>query len=181
MTDAWLATVVSYDPATKTAKVLPLIVENDGTDHVQVSANPVAGTYPEAGDTVLVLTARNNLDDKKISRFFDSSEMNGRIIHVVKSLEGVYRFKGNYRIDGNLEVNAPDVITFVVGDTLTFEVTVENDTITFSMNGMDFEIKASPVNGLLDIIQANTGRSAFADGFMTAFGPTVSRIPGGNP
>lgn len=181
MTDAFLATVISYSTTEKAAKVQPLIIEDDGTDHVPITVKPDAGILPETGDTVLVLTARNNLDGEKISRFYTASETNGRIVHVVKSKKGVFRFKGNYQLNGNLSVIAPDQIEFEVGDNLTFKITIESDVVTLTVNEMDLEIKLNPINNLPDVLQKSTGRSAFADGFMTAFGPTVSRIPGGNP
>lgn len=53
--------------------------------------------------------------------------------------------------------------------------------INVKMKGETIVIKTNPANSLVDIIQQSTGRSAFADGYMTPFGPTVSRIPNGNP
>ncbi len=181
MTDAFLATVISYSSTLKTAKVQPLIRENDGTDHVPITVKPDAGILPETGDTVLVLTARNNLDGEKVSRFYGASETNGRIVHVVKSKKGVFRFKGDYKLDGNLSVIAPDSIEFEVGDSLTFKISIESDVVTLTVNEMDLEIKINPLNNLPDVFQKSTGRTAFSDNFMSAFGPLVSRIPGGLP
>ena len=172
MTDGFLAKVVSYDPTTETAEVLPLIVENDGTKHPGITAKPVAGVLPSTGDVVLVLTLRNNLDDAYISRFFTASESNGRIVHVVTPANGVYTFKGDYKFEGNVTIEGDVAVT---GD-----VSIEG-LVTITIDGQDIEIKMNTVNGLPDVIQKSTGRSAFADSFMTAFGPTVSRIPGGGP
>lgn len=113
MTDAWLAEVISFDPLTKEAVALPKITEPDGTPHPEITVKAVAGITPEPGDLVLVITLRNNLDDAYISRFFEASETNGRIVDVVKSVQGVFKFTGNYKftgqfaIDGSLDVTGP--------------------------------------------------------------------------
>jgi len=102
MTDAFLATVETFDPILNVADVKPLIVELDGTDHPTVSAAPLAGITPESGDLVLVVTARNALDDEAVSRYYDASEATGRIVHVVKPQGGVFIFTGDYKFVGDL-------------------------------------------------------------------------------
>lgn len=184
MTDAFLATVESYDLVLKTAKVKPLITENDGTKHPGIEVKPVAGILPAAGDLVLIVTIRNNLDDSFISRFFSSSESNGRIVQVVKPADGVFTFKGDYKFEGDVEFKGDVTITgdvSIEGDvSLKGDAAIEGN-VTVTINGEDHEIKSNPVTGLPDVIQTSSRRTAFTDSFMTAFGPTVSRIPNGGP
>ena len=184
MADGFLATGVSYSEADKTAVVSPLIVENDGTPHPDITVKPVAGIKPAAGDIALVLTIRNNLDDKEVSRFFDASESNGRIVHIVTPVGGVFTFKGNYKFIGNMvfegNVDVTGDVTIDGAVDVTGDVTIDG-TVTISIDGEDIEIKTNVISGLPDVIQKSTGRTAFADNFMSAFGPLVSRIPGGLP
>ena len=134
MTDAFLATVETFDPILNVADVKPLIVELDGTDHPTVSAAPLAGITPESGDLVLVVTARNALDDEAVSRYYDASEATGRIVHVVKPQGGVFIFTGDYKFVGDLIFDGDVKIT---GD-----LNVEGDLIV----GGDAEIE-----GTLDV------------------------------
>ncbi len=107
--DAFICDVVSKNIAKKTWKVRPRITEVDGTNHPMIDVNAVGGLDPVVGDVVLVTTARNNLDDKKISRFYPPTESNGRIIAVAKPMtkyffEGDFEFDGDFEITGNLQV-----------------------------------------------------------------------------
>lgn len=149
MTDSFLATVVSYDKAKNEATVSPLIVETDGTDHPDIITKPVAGITPEAKDVVLVVTARNNLDDKTISRFFEASETNGRIVHVVKPQNGVYIFTGDYKFVGDVKVDGKLEVT---GDvTLDSNLEVKGDT---KLDGDLHVVGDSTMDGKLDVTGA---------------------------
>ena len=53
--------------------------------------------------------------------------------------------------------------------------------ISIKLKGETIVVKTNMANSLVDVIQMSTGRSAFSDGYMTPFGPTISRIPNGNP
>ena len=140
MTDAFIATVVSVNPDTSCI-VTPQIIEHDGTTHPNVTAGVVEGITPTAGDSVLVLTTRNNLDNAPIQRYYDASESCGRIIAIVKtasvySLTGSFKFIGsveitqNLTVDGNLTVKGTLSVT---GDTtLSGRLTVQKDV---SMSG----------------------------------------------
>jgi cytoskeletal protein CcmA (bactofilin family) len=157
MTDGFLATVDSYDEAENTATVSPLVAELDGTPHPQIKVKPVAGIKPASGDTVLVVTIRNNLNDEEVSRYFAASESNGRIIHVVKPAGGVFTFKGDYKFigdvvfDGNVEVTGD---TTLDGDlTVKGDAEVEGDT---TLDG-DLTVKGdAEVQGSLDVQQSAT-------------------------
>lgn len=104
MTDCFLATVISFNSATYEGQIQPLIVENDGTDHPIVKAKSVGGLAPLPGDKVIVVTSRNNLDDQSISRYYEASESNCRIIEIA-STGGIYNFKGNYKFEGNVIID----------------------------------------------------------------------------
>jgi len=107
MSDCFLATVISF--ANGEGQIRPLIIENDGTDHPIVSAKSVSGVTPDPGDKVLVVTSRNNLDNQAISRFYDASESNCRIVAIVSKvganfvLTGNYRFVGDITVQGNIQ------------------------------------------------------------------------------
>lgn len=102
MTEAFIAKVDSFNEATKLYTVLPQIVEFDGTDMAPIKVAALNGIFPAIGDSVLIVTTRNNLDDEKINRYYEASATNGRIVAVITPLEFV--FKGNYKIIGNLTV-----------------------------------------------------------------------------
>jgi hypothetical protein len=107
MSDCFLATVISF--AGGEGQIQPLIVEADGTDHPMVRAKSVEGITPDPGDKVLVMTSRNNLDNSTISRFFNASESNCRIVGIVSKagnyfvLTGNYRFVGDILVQGNVQ------------------------------------------------------------------------------
>lgn len=107
--DGFLCEVISPNPIDGTWNVKPKIVEVDGTDMVIIKAKPVGGIDPVVGDVVMVVTTRNNLDDKKINRYYESSDANARIVAVATPVlryefKGDYKFIGDVIIDGNLEV-----------------------------------------------------------------------------
>lgn len=179
MTDAFLATVETFDPILNVAEVAPLIVELDGTDHPTVSAAPVAGITPESGDLVLVVTARNALDDEPVSRYYDASEATGRIVHVVKPQGGVYIFTGDYKFVGDLIFDGDVKITGnlnVEGDS-----ELEGDLVV----GGDAEIKGTldvtgdtTIDGNLNVGINATVTGALAAGSMTSTVPGPLSIPG---
>jgi hypothetical protein len=128
--DCFLADVVSIDGTIFT--IQPLIKEFDGTPHIEVTA--ISRVTPGIGDTVLVLTMRNNLDLEEISRYYKASASNCTIIGVMKTtanpnyvLTGNYNFigdtlftgnlnvTGNVTIDGNLTVGSNADVTGNVG------------------------------------------------------------------
>jgi len=111
MTDAFLAKVVSYDKTRNLATVLPMIVETDGTDRPRVDYPAVAGVTPAANDIVLVVTIRNGADNQKISRYYEASESNGRVVHVVKPSNGVYKFTGDFEFKGNVKFDGDVKVT----------------------------------------------------------------------
>lgn len=154
MTDAFLATVISYDVAEKTAVVSPLIVENDGSAHPDITVKAVAGIKPATGDIVLVLTIRNNLDDAEISRYFESSESNGRIIHVVKPAGGVFTFKGDYKFIGDVVFDGDVSVT---GDTtMDGDLTVKGDTKVEGDTTLEGDLTVegdAEIQGSLDVSQ----------------------------
>lgn len=129
MTDAFLATVVSYVKSTNIAIVKPLIIEPDGTLHPAVNASPIAGITPSPDDIVAVVTLRNNLNDKPISRVYGASETNGRIVDVVKPKNGVFTFTGNYKFIGDVvfkgDVEVTGDVTFDQDLTVTGELEVD--------------------------------------------------------
>lgn len=126
MTDSFLAKVISYDKTLNLAKVQPLIVETDGTDRPTVSYPTVAGITPGPNDLVIVVTIRNGSDNAKISRYYEASETNGRIVHVVKPFAGKYVFTGDYEFDGDVKFDGDVEIT---GDLkIKKDLTVEGDT-----------------------------------------------------
>jgi len=116
MTDAFLATVESVvDPLQFLYKVTPKIIENDGTTHPVITVRAAKGVTPSPQDVVLILTTRNNLDNKPVQRYFEASEACGRIIAVIQSvasglvLTGPYNFIGDVTIKGDLSLQTnPD-------------------------------------------------------------------------
>lgn len=104
MVDAFLAKVVA-DNNDGTFTVTPQIIEHDGTTHPDVLAGIVQGITPASGDTVLIVTTRNTLDNTPIQRYFDASEACGRIVAVVQTsgqyiLTGQFKFIGDFTVDG---------------------------------------------------------------------------------
>lgn len=87
MTDSFLAKVISYSKSTKKAKIQPLVIMADGTQkkNLPLDAGVIDGLVPEEGDTVIILTTRNNLDKKEISIYFDATWSNGWIIGIISS------------------------------------------------------------------------------------------------
>jgi hypothetical protein len=120
MTDGFIATVVSNN-MDGTWTVLPKIIEYDGTPHIPIKVNAVDGLYPVTGDTVMVVTIRNNLDDSNINRYYKASESNGRIIGIATPVV-FYQFKGNYKYTGDIIL---DGNLTILGDlTMTGDLTV---------------------------------------------------------
>lgn len=115
-TDAFVATVVGAGLLPDTWEVIPLITEIDGTDHPEITVGARDGITPTPGDTVLVVTMRNNLDLSAISRVFPSSESNGVIVGVMAqttgyALTGDYTFIGDMIVDGDLTVTGDVTVT----------------------------------------------------------------------
>ena len=109
--DAFLADVVSAGDDPQTWVVQPLLTEFDGEDMEQIKVSSGEIT-PSVGDTVLILTMRNNLDFEKISRYYTASASNGIIIKIIKTsanpqyvLTGNYKFVGDLQITGKLDVS----------------------------------------------------------------------------
>jgi hypothetical protein len=163
MTDGFIADVRSYNPVDNTWMVEPRIVEFDGTDHPLIKVNAVQGISPNVGDVVMVVTIRNNLDDKKINRFYEASETNGRIVGVAKPVtqyvfEGNYKFEGNLIIDGDLTVEDDlrvkgdlevDGDAFIDDDLSVggdLEVDGETATGSLTVNGIDWLLHTHPNN-----------------------------------
>jgi len=141
--DAFICDVIKNN-GDGTWDVDPRIVEIDGTDHPTIKVNAVGGIKAQVGDVVLVETVRNNLDDKKISRFYPASETNGRIVGVAEPVlqyvfKGDYKFEGDVTIQGNLEVTENVQVggnVSVTGNTtisgtlrVSMDLTAENDLI----------------------------------------------------
>lgn len=120
MIDCFLADVISYNALEKKAKVMPLVILKDGTElsNLPIEVKTVSGIKPSIGDTVLIVTSRNNLDDKSISIYFDPSWSNGRLIGIV-STNGSYTLKGNYVFESN--------VTFESDVTVKGNLTVEGE------------------------------------------------------
>lgn len=117
MSEAFICDVVKKNPEDGTWDVRPRIVEVDGTNAITIKAKPVGGIQPQTGDVVLVLPIRNNLDDKKINRWYGSSDANGRIVAVAKPMMK-YVFEGDFEIDGDIgEGNLKVKTEIVVGAT----------------------------------------------------------------
>lgn len=113
MTDAFLATIVSGEGVEWI--VSPLIIENDGTQHPDITVTTQTGLTPEVDDIVLILTMRNNLDLQSINRFYDSSESNGVIVGIVQTSDsftftGDYNFIGDILVDGDLDISGDTLI-----------------------------------------------------------------------
>ncbi len=109
MTDAFIAEVVSAGTEANTWTVTPQITEHDGTLHPDITVGVVEGITPHAGEKVLILTTRNNLDNSAIHRYYEASEACGRIVAVVQTstefeLTGDFKFVGDMTVDGNLHV-----------------------------------------------------------------------------
>lgn len=106
MSDCFLAEVISFSSSTFKGKVKPLILEADGSTHsdINVEAKSVSGVTPSVGDLVLVVTSRNNLNDKPIHRYNQTSESNCRIIAVVKKNGQNFVFTGDYQFKGDVEI-----------------------------------------------------------------------------
>lgn len=109
MTDAFAAVVTGPGEGLHAWVVVPQIIENDGTPHPPITVQAGGGITPAPGDYVLVLTARNNLDNLPVKRFYESSESNGRIAAVLVAatgytFQGTYRFIGPVSLTGNLAV-----------------------------------------------------------------------------
>lgn len=102
MTDAFAA-VVNTVNQDGTCLVTPQIIEHDGTTHPQIKVGFVQGITPAANDVVLVLTARNNLDNSPIQRYFSASEACGRIVGVLTA-GSVFNLTGSYKFTGSLEI-----------------------------------------------------------------------------
>lgn len=123
MTDAFIARVISNN-GDGTWTVAPKITEFDGTPHVPIFVNAVNGLFPNPGDIVMVVTARNNLDDADINRYYEANEANGRIIAISTPVVQ-YSFKGDYLIQGDITLQGNLTI---IGDlTMTGELTVANN------------------------------------------------------
>ena len=118
MTDCFLATVNSYDATTKIANVKPLVILKDGTETQTLDVKTIQGIKPSSGDTVLIVTSRNNTDDESISEYFEPSWANGRLIGVV-STNGSYTLKGEYVFESD--------VTFESNVTFKENVTFEKD------------------------------------------------------
>ncbi|TGN20822.1 hypothetical protein [Leptospira idonii] len=74
--------------------------------------------------------------------------------------------------------NGNSIVLFDSGDlNITIE---EGGNIIIKNNENQLEIKPSQTDASKDLVHTST-RTAFSDGFMTAFGPTVSRIPNAHP
>lgn len=119
MTDCFVAKVVGAGTAANTWTVTPLMTEHDGTDHPDILVASTSGITCLPGDLVLVLTARNNIDDSSVPRWFEASEACGRIIAISKSKDGIFRFTGDHtfiingmmlNITANPISSLPDII-----------------------------------------------------------------------
>lgn len=111
MNDCFLAEVVSFNSVTFEGRINPLIIEVEGSEMETVTAKSVSGVTPQAGDVVLVVVTKNNLDNEPVSRFFKASETNGRIIAIVKKNGQDFVFTGNYKFKGNVEFDGDVTIT----------------------------------------------------------------------
>lgn len=132
--DSFLAVMdTPADPVTGLCTISPMIVELDGTPHPPVRARAVGGLTPVAGDTVLVITIRNDLDGLlPVSRYFGASEANCRVVDVVipasgqRILTGNYKFTGALTVQGSLTVTGPVSVTG--NTTLTGPLSVTGNT-----------------------------------------------------
>lgn len=184
----FVADVESYNPITGVAMIAPRFVYQDGSKPEALKATLLEGIIVEPGDLVAVITMKNNLDNETVNAYFPRSLANCRIFAVIEPMGGIFLFKGDYTFEGEFIAQSdaiPNVKLSVTADGVTIEtllttIEIQNDQTTITIGGQSFTIQLSTVNSLLDIIQSS-GRSAFADGYMTPFGPTISRIPGGNP
>ena len=84
MTDAFIAKVVGQADGGNWT-VTPQIIEHDGTLHPDITVSAVEGITPNANDFVLIITARNNLDNSEVQRYYSASEACGRIVGVVQT------------------------------------------------------------------------------------------------
>ena len=153
MTDAFICEVIKKNAIDKTWDVQPKIVEFDGTDHKVITVNAVGGIDPQIGDIVLVVTARNNLDDKEINRFYESSETNGRIVAVAKPMI-FYTFKGDFEFIGT--------VLFTGGIQTTGDLLVQGDLIV--------EKNASVGQNLIVTGSISAGSSITATGNISGLG-----------
>ena len=137
MSDSFIATVLTNN-GDGTWTVAPKITEYDGTPHVPIIVNAVNGLFPSPGDVVMIVTARNNLNDSFINRFYEASESNGRIVAIATPIIQ-YTFKGDYEIIGNLTLLGDLTVT---GDiTATGNITVAQDiTATGSITATDITL-----------------------------------------
>ena len=105
MTDCFLATVISYNPLTKIAKIMPLVILKDGTEisNTPLDAKTIQGIKPAINDIALIVTSRNNLDDKSISEYFEPSWANCRLVGIV-STNGSYTLRGNYVFESDVTI-----------------------------------------------------------------------------
>lgn len=138
--DAFICDVISKNTVKKTWKVRPRITEVDGTNHPMIDVNAVGGLDPVVGDVVLVVTARNNLDDKKISRFYPPTEANGRIIAIAKPVTK-YFFEGDFEFDGDVVFTGN--VTIEKDLTVRKNLTVDEDAEVGGDLTVDGEVKAS--------------------------------------
>lgn len=109
MADGFLCDVLSPNVIDGTWDVKPKLVEIDGTDAKTIKAKPVGGIEPTPGDVALVVLPKNNLDDGKISRWYEATDANARIVAIATPVlryefKGDYKFEGDIIIDGNLEI-----------------------------------------------------------------------------
>lgn len=107
MTDAFIAQVVGATGGDWT--VTPKIIEHDGTTHPDITVSAVGGITPQVNDLVLVVTARNNLDNSPAPRYYMASEACGRIVAIVQTsaqyvFTGTFKWIGNLTFDGNVHV-----------------------------------------------------------------------------
>jgi hypothetical protein len=122
MADAFLAKVVSGSG--KEWIVTPQIIEDDGTTHPDIDVSAQGGITPEVGDTVLVLTMRNNLNETPIPRYSKATESNGVIIGVLTTASG-YTLTGDFNFIGDIAIEGSLSIT---GDlTVTGDIEAEGD------------------------------------------------------
>jgi hypothetical protein len=100
--DAFIAKVDAPGASAGEWLVTPQIIEMTGVQHAQITVGTSQGIKPAIGDSVLILTMRNNLDFANVSRYFEANEANGVIVGVVAA--SAFENVGAFTITGSLKV-----------------------------------------------------------------------------
>jgi len=167
-----ICTIESFDKDKQTATCKPLYksvdAENKEIDYPLLSNIPVMSCYLGKDISVIPSYERGDLVLVACSTFDYSKQLKKQS---AKESEGLFGLENSFVIGG---------IKSSGDTTKDLQISFEDDKILFKNKTNEMEVNVNDFKVKKEI-KHPSGRTAFSDGFMTAFGPTVSVIPNLHP